>query len=355
MTGNIVCFTSFTFSYLAKARVLAQSMRRHNPAIRMVALITDEPPPQLKLNAALVDFDEVVYAHELDIPDFKSWLFQHELVEVSTAVKGPFLHHVLNSGIGGAVPAKVIYLDPDIAVFSSFGEVLALLDEHSIVVTPHQCEPDETEKAITDNEICTLAHGIFNLGFIAVRNDDEGRRFAQWWRDRLLDYCFDDIPRGLFTDQKWCNLIPCFFERVKILRDPGYNVASWNLSRRKIKITRRGAILVNGRPLRFYHFTKLGPVADAMTFRYAGENTEVYEIWRWYKASVERNIDPAIADRYWHYGTYANGRPIEKRHRTLYRERVDLQRSFPDPFRATDNAYLAWLKSNEQGGASRST
>ncbi|MCA6279404.1 MAG: hypothetical protein IM648_01595, partial [Phenylobacterium sp.] len=162
----------------------------------------------------------------------------------------------------------------------------------------------------------------------------------------LLAFCYDDIPNGLFVDQRWCDHVPALFDRVKVIRDPGYNVASWNLSRRKVSITRQGEILVNGATLRFWHFTKLGPTGDVMTKRYAGDNFEVYEIWRWYKEAVAAATDPAIPERWWAYGQFDDGAAISKPQRVLYRERADLQTAFPDPFAG---GYQAWWKAEGPG------
>ncbi len=63
-------------------------------------------------------------------------------------------------------------------------------------VTPHQTEPEKSRSAILDNEVSSLKHGVFNLGFLAVRNCPEGMRFVNWWSDRLRDFCFDDICRN---------------------------------------------------------------------------------------------------------------------------------------------------------------
>jgi hypothetical protein len=151
------------------------------------------------------------------------------------------------------------------------------------------------------------------------------------------------MPAGLFVDQRWCDHVPALFDKVKVVRDPGYNVASWNLSKRKVAIGKDGAITVNGHPLRFWHFTKLGPLGDAMTKRYAGDNYPVYEIWRWYKEQVTAATDEAIPIPYWAYDAYADGAKIKKSHRVLYRERGDLQAAFPDPFAAGTGSYAAWL------------
>ena len=83
---------------------------------------------------------------------------------------------------GGA--DKVIYLDPDIAVFHGLTGIEARLDTASIVLTPHQLGPNDTPLAIADNEMTSLKYGTYNLGFVAVRNDANGLGFAQWCHSR---------------------------------------------------------------------------------------------------------------------------------------------------------------------------
>src|SRR5688572_24952262 len=234
---SIVCFTSFSFSYLAKARVLAESVKRHNPNWRVVALVSDKAPPGLRLDTAMQQFDRVVYLEDLKIENMKSWIFEHNVVELCTAVKGPFLKQLLSEGAD-----KVVYLDPDTVVFDAMAPIEQMLDAHSIVITPHQLQPESRQQAIEDNEIAALNYGVYNLGFLAVRNDKAGQAVASWWNDRLLPLCFDDRAHGFFVDQKWFDLVPAMFDGVHILRDPGYNVASWNLSNRHVVIRENGRI-----------------------------------------------------------------------------------------------------------------
>jgi len=341
---TIHCFTSFSFSYLAKARVLAHSLKKHHPDWHLSAVITDRQPQGFNFDIANEMFDDVIWGDEIFGAETPAWLFKHDVIEVCTAVKGPVLKRLAE--LTGS--DKIFYFDPDIAIFSSLDPLVESLDDESILLTPHQLEPDTTHSAILDNEVCSLRYGTYNLGFIGVRTDREGLRFANWWSDRLSRYCYDDPSIGIFVDQKWCELVPAFFDRVKIVRDPGCNVASWNLSTRKLAIGANGDVLVNGSPLRFFHFTKLGPIGDVMTQRYARENTEVYEIWSWYKRQVDRHTDPAIPQGWWKYGKYSNGVPITKEARVLYRERADLQSTFPDPFEVEGNSYYAWLKREQR-------
>ena len=239
--SEVHCFTSATFAYLDRVRVLAETLRRHHPEWVFWLCLVDSEPPGFVFDRAQEGIDRVVRIVELGIPDLCRWMFMHDVVELCTAVKGPMLCKLLDSGT-----RKVVYLDPDIAVLESLSPIEALLDRYDVVFTPHQLEPEADYQAICDNEIGSLKHGVYNLGFFAVANTAEGKRFAAWWRDRLLQFCFDDIPSGLFTDQRWCDLVPAFFSNVHVLRDSGYNVASWNLSRRPISIEKDGSLRAGG-------------------------------------------------------------------------------------------------------------
>lgn len=336
---EVHCFTSVTFSYLDRARVLAGTVREHHPDWKMWLCLSDTEPAGFQFDPANEPFDDIIRIEELGIQDWRRWAFCHDLVELCTAVKGPMLCRLLDAGA-----TKVIYLDPDIALFSPLTPVVDLLDRNAIVLTPHQTDPDENFQAIVDNEIGSLKHGIYNLGFIAVRNCSEGRRFASWWRDRLLVFCHDDPARGLFTDQRWCDLVPSFFEEVAILRDTGYNVASWNLSKRPVQITDDGRLLAGNSPLRFFHFTKINGVGETMVSKYSQGRHEVFELIKWYRSRLLdcRAID--LPPGYWAFGTYQNGEPILKEHRVLFRHRMDLKEAFPDPFSSAPNSYHAWLR-----------
>ena len=334
---RICCFTSFTYGYLPRARILAQSLRQLHPDWTLYAVMVDKPPPGLDAGSALLEFDSVIDADTLRLPRFRAWLFKHELVEACTAVKGQMLVELLEAGFD-----KIIYLDPDIAVFQPLDAIVKRLDTASIILTPHQCEPNERAMAIMDNERTSMRYGVFNLGFAAVRNDENGRGFAAWWARELYTACYDAVGEGIFTDQKYCDLAPGLFARVHVERDPGCNVASWNLSRRKLHFE-NGALMVNGSPLRFYHFTKIGGAGDVMTERYAGANTEVFEVWRWYKRELERNAMPGIPGRYWHYGRFSDGRKISARARMVYCSRTDLMQFFDDPFEVSGNSLYQWL------------
>ena len=340
---RVCCYTSFTFAYLPRARVLAETLRSAHPDWTLCAVLVDQAPPGFDPATLFEAFDLVLGAGELGIPDWRRWLFRHDVVEACTAVKGHAMLRLMEDGFDA-----VVYLDPDIAVFHPLTEVTGLLEDASVVLTPHQIAPNDWELAARDNEQAALLYGVFNLGFIAVRNDAVGRDFAAWWAAQLHRACYDDPANGVFTDQRYCDLVPALFDRVAICRDPGCNVASWNLSRRRVRINQDGTIDVNGRPLTFFHFTKIGAEGDTMVERYAGDNVEVHEIWRWYARQVARHADGAIPAGFWHFGRFSNGAPIPRAARLFWRARPDLAARLGDPFDAGEEGGLFRLLAEEQ-------
>ncbi|MCJ2078919.1 hypothetical protein MKK68_25335 [Methylobacterium sp. E-016] len=306
-------------------------------------MMVDTPPEGLSDSFWVNEFDYVLNPAGLYGENWSSWIFKHDIVEACTAVKGHALLHILSLGA-----EKVIYLDPDIALFHDLSEIERRLDKYSVVLTPHQVEPNLTESEVIDNEITSMKYGIYNLGFLAVRNDEDGKGMARWWASCLFRACYDDVPNGIFTDQKYCDHVPGLFGNVHVERDPGYNVASWNLSRRTLTICSSGRILVNhNSPLRFYHFTKINSEGDIMTDRYASGGLAVFEVWNWYKRAIAAAELPGIPTKYWRYGRFDDNTPIPKSARVLYRNSSDLQAQFTHPFQVSERSYLHWLRSEK--------
>ena len=348
-------FTSISLNYLPKARGLANSVKRFHPECNFHLLVSDRLSPEKNVLREIdIDkepFDRVVWVDELDIDNIFGWIFKHSVVEICTAAKGPFLQQLIEEGA-----KKIIYLDPDTFVFNTLDPLIDLLDFHAILLTPHLLEYSDVSRSILDNEIAgTLRHGTFNLGFFAINADKkDGRRFAQWWGDRLLDYCYADYEMGLFTDQKWCDLVPSYFEDYHVVRDPGYNTASWNLDKRRMSKADDGEILINDEyPLRFYHFTGYDSGAgNTMTQRYSEGNSTVDEIWSMYQREIIVNGQKILGNWKSHYNYFENGKEVPNEARKLYRLRRDLQEAYPNPYKTNrdtgkySEGFFQWYSSN---------
>ena len=339
MTKKLHIFTSAACNYIPKVRMLFRSLREYHPEAVLHLALADERTSLLDLSSE--PFDEIRTVADLDIPDWKAWAFCHSIVELATAIKPFFLMKLLQRDDCD----QVLYLDPDMVAFSRLDDILGALNEAALVLTPHVTTVESQLAAVIDNEICALKHGVFNLGFIGVANTEEGRRFAAWWASRLYHFCRSEIHNGLFTDQKWIDLVPALFDGVAVCRSPRHNVATWNLTTRTLAEDSDSNYAVDGEPLGFYHFTGFDSGAHRiMASRNAPGNAAVSKLVDWYDRSTRDLSQDPLSAVPWAYGTYSNGQPITKVHRFIFRERLDLQRAFNDPFDATgENNFLAWV------------
>lgn len=347
----MLVYTSINRSYLPKARILAESLKRQHPDWQFAVLLADTLPEDW--DPAMWPFDHVVLHSELGYVNWEGWTFSHTVVELCTAIKGRGALYLIER----LQPKKIMYLDPDIRVYGSLSSLEEMLDCYSVLLTPHLLDSESTAEAIVDNEICTLKHGIYNLGFFAAQTTGEGLSFINWWSSRLTEYCVADIPGGLFTDQRWCDLAPCFFNKLHIVRDRGFNVATWNVAHRRITRTKDGEWMAGNVPLRFYHFTGYDSGDGmGMLYKYASDQPAAFMLWDEYAVELAASGQGQPHFDVWKYASFSNGDPITNKMRQLYRKRIDLQKAFPNPYNVTgQHCFYEWWKAEVCAGRVSST
>lgn len=293
-------------NFAPQLRCLFESLRTHHPDARLtLCLVEEDANPEIFPAGEF----EIVLAKDVVGDGFYDMAYASGITELATATKPFVLKWLLDRGEQTAT-----YIDPDCFLFSPLEEVFGLLNEGAnIVLTPHATEP--IQDACQPGEIDLLRSGAFNLGFIAVRESAETRRFLDWWSARLRDHCVFDPVAGLFVDQKWMDLTPSFFDGVSILRHPGYNVAYWNLFQRLIKRA-PGGWQVDGEALRFFHFSGL-PKDDVRKIsrhqnRLQSENVGPFMVeFESYLARLASNgLKPSDEAKY-SYSLRWGGKPLE--------------------------------------------
>ena len=323
----MIIFTSVNRAYLSKAQLLATSVKAHIPNATFVLALLDDLPSDS--NTLFTVFDRVLLPEDLEIKNFESWIFTHSVVEACTAQKGRVLLKLLRD----YPDQPVVYLDPDIEVYSNLIELEAALDKSDVVLTPHLTIPETTDGGIQDNEMAALIHGAYNLGFLAVNNTQNGFEFANWWDSRLMSYCYDEKNRGLFTDQKWIDLAPGLFDGVHILKHPGYNLATWNISQRHLSLN-EGQVHVNDLPLRFVHYSGYDSGAHIqMLQKYAKNQPLFLELSNEYSKRLNALEQMYQFEKEWAYGNLSNGDEIKAEWRRIYRDSKPLQKRFNNPFK----------------------
>jgi glycosyltransferase involved in cell wall biosynthesis len=322
--GRTAVFTIVSRNYFHFAVNLMASVKQHLPGARRVVAICDaldglvSPDPEI----------ELVGAEDLGIPGLDRMATYYTILELNTAIKPSVFQWLLRD----AALDKVIYFDPDIELFSSGQPLVDRLDSADVVLTPHLLAPLDDDRHPSDLQI--LQSGTYNLGFLALRRSAQTQRLLQWWAAKLVRDCVVDIPRGLFTDQKWMDLIPGFFERVHIERHPGWNVAYWNLAHRQVEADGAGW-RVNGQPLFFFHFSGFDPKSGSISkhqdrFAMADCNAAVQQLFAHYDRQLARAGREQYAKLPYAYARLGDGSPLPDCARRVLRLQLDWNQDLPD-------------------------
>jgi hypothetical protein len=332
---KIAIYTSFAVNYLAKARVMANTVRAHNPDIDVVALVADRFPGDITQEDE--PFAHIWMVEDYPTENIRSWIFGHNIMELATAIKGWALQRLLALGYD-----YVMYLDPDCWVLSDPAQIVGILPEgKSVAVVPHTTHPADTDEEIRLIETSSLKHGIYNLGFLLVKNDENGNKLADWWAARLKRYCIDDFEHGLFTDQRWFDLAVGYFNFIEVSRHAGIDVASWNVGQRTVLRRPGGGYTIDGDPLIFYHFSGVGPAGVHRWVRekFAPADPLVAELEFEYERLIEEQGQSSLVKIKPFFDTYPDGRVVKQADRRLHRLRADIAERFPDPYdiRSQDN------------------
>ncbi len=316
-----------------QAKLLFETIKKFLPDADRFLVLADTRHPAVPYPDGCV----IIAAEELGISDFASFAFRYDRQEFTAAIKPLAFLHLL--GMCGYT--HCLYFDPDIELFNSLPAVTAALEANaSFILTPHILAP--AEQADGADDIAIMRGGTFNLGFLGVSGTREVRDRLGWWARWLRTHCVDDRPIGLFIDQKFMDLMPGLACGAHILRDPGLNLAFWNLSQRRFQPEAPGGPMVDGAPLGFFHYSGFDP-AKFDQLRTEGDLCEGRALplgWRQFLTSYVDRLRAAgfgqiPADSY-AYGRFASGVPIPAIVRRMFRD--DYPAWPDDPF----ESFEAW-------------
>jgi hypothetical protein len=239
MDKNAV-FTVCSANYLNKALVLMQSI---DDSIQKIIVVADK---KLTFDVNIGDV-KLIFAEDLGMDRYYELAFKYNVIEFNTSIK-PYIARSLLKDY-----RKVIYLDPDTYVFSGLDIILNELDNNSFILTPHVFSSFNDLERPSDSDI--LKFGLYNLGFFACSAGKDADTILSWWHNKLLDECFYEPGLGLGVDQKVAELIPLFFNGVKISQHLGLNVAFWNLHERHVALKDNDYYINETDKLIFAHFS----------------------------------------------------------------------------------------------------
>jgi hypothetical protein len=341
--------TIASFNYLPQIRTFAHSFKKNNPDIYIFVLLVDD-------SSAPMDFStepfEVILAKDLNLEDFLLIAFKFNIIELNTALKPSFIKFLFNK----KNVDKLLYFDPDIFVFAPLDSLFDELDRHPTLLTPHILSPGTAGAILPYTAF--LRFGVFNLGFIGMRLTQETSRLLDWWEHQCLYFGNIDVTEGIFVDQKWINLFPCFSGNVRILRLPGCNMAYWNLHERKLSKSVDGWLVNDSSRLMFFHFSNLDPadrenIKKSLVKPTLKEREDLREIFSEYREQLYRHGYKEENKMRYQYDYYSNGLPIGGLARRMVGSAFEKFRG-ENPFDASGNVYR-WIMAHHLNGTAQKT
>nr|WP_315489253.1 tetratricopeptide repeat protein [uncultured Rhodoferax sp.] len=246
-----------TLSHLPLLRTMTASARR-NFSGKIFLLLIDSDDSALVPEGATPVFLSEVIAPAL----WGEMVARYNILELCCTLK-PFLMRYVARTTGG----PVVYVDADTYLLDSLGPSLPKKHDFSVFLTPHLLRPFEGERHV--EEIGILRIGTYNAGVVAVGTDDDAFRFLDWWADRASRYAYDAPEHGVFTDQKWLDMVPSYFQNVQTCRDWGLNVGPWRVrAESDFSEDDTGCLMFCGVPVRLMHVSRFNPEKPALLTTY---------------------------------------------------------------------------------------
>jgi len=339
--SDIAIFTISSGNYFPQAKTFLDSVYTQHPEIDLYFFLADEISPVIVENSTHFN---VVSAHQLKIEKFEHFSFKYSIVEFNTAIK-PFCFEFL---VQKQQYKKIIFFDPDIYVFNNLEMIFHLLNVHSIILTPHLANKNFAVNNFVNHEFSILRYGIFNLGFLAIRVDNESINMIKWLKLRCNNNCYIFKNEATYVDQKWANFIPSLFDNVFITRHLGCNMAYWNIHERTVSANFK----VNDQDdLLFFHFSGFDKANDSAITSNPVLNTDLRErtdlipIFDIYRKALLENLVLTNKIPEYKYLRFNNGQLISDYHRTIFQY---VSCNYSNPFEVKKQSYFQFIKKRKR-------
>ena len=211
---------------------------------------------------------------------------------------------------------RLMYADPNVLFLQSPAAVWDQLQAVNALLTPHitkqpgdaarpgRAWPDQAwpDQAWPDEKFFQNV-GLYSADFLAFRRSSETDRLLAWWQDRVDGRAYINFCAGLCADQLWLMHVPVFFRDVRIVKNPGWHVALWNLPERALQPDGAGWQVSDpagsGQPVVFFNAKGLfnadeGFFAHQNRLRLA-DRPDVRALLATYRQAVGVRANPALA------------------------------------------------------------
>jgi glycosyltransferase involved in cell wall biosynthesis len=238
---------------LSRARVLAATLREHEPDVRLTVLLLDTDPK----SAGAIE-----HAHLLGLEDLVG-----EAAGLLAAANPPgalamvALPHLAHALLEDGADA-LIYLGAGQRVLGSLEELTELLSSHQIVLIARSVVGSSSAAGDGAAFAADSSYGAFSRELIALRDGPATSALLAAW-PRYFASGDDD---GAAAVSAWLDGIPAISEDVAVLRSPGYGLDPLTLARRPTAGD-NDVLRVAGQPARVLDLGELDPEDPPACFK----------------------------------------------------------------------------------------
>lgn len=225
--------TLFDRNYLTRGIAMYESLKKHSKKFHLYIFAFDDESYEM-LKELSLDSITVISLKEFEDEELLSVKSDRTVAEYCWTSTSSIIKYAIEKYQLGSCT----YLDADLYFFSDPSVLIEEMGNKSVLITEHRYTKKYDQSAKS---------GIYCVQFMTFKNDKEGMKVLNWWRNACLDWCYARHEDGKFGDQKYLDdWIERFKGIVHVLKNRGGGVAPWNVQ--QYDLTDKNCKLV------FYHF-----------------------------------------------------------------------------------------------------
>ncbi|MGJ7913606.1 glycosyltransferase [Neobacillus sp. LXY-1] len=214
--------STFSKDYAYKGLLLYNSLEKHDKDFEFFMICLHEEAKKIfeKMNlahATIISMEEIE-KEDKTLLSVKNSRNDKEYIWTSKASICLFLFNQFSE------INHIVWLDGDTLFLSDPEPIFTEWGDYSITLTEEKWR--EEHKFLGDT------NGVFNTGYMGFKRDDHALECLQWFRQKLIEWCFDKWENGLWSDQVYVNDWTKRFKNVGIIENIGVNLTPYIINYR---------------------------------------------------------------------------------------------------------------------------